>query len=113
MKNLIIIAGIGLLIINITAGIIVKKYLIFNQLLADQAIIFTTVLLFLLSNSKIKDGYKIGLSFVLPIILLIKLTLSLLSPGNFSDNYYFLGILGLSILEVLLILSAKSVNKFA
>lgn len=102
-----------LLAINSVAFLIISNYNLFNYLLVDFVIIYTFVFLYLLNLTEMKDGYKIGLGFAYPIILVIKIILSLLSPSYFSNNYLILILLVICLIELTIFLSAKYMNKYA
>jgi hypothetical protein len=113
MKKIVVIVGICLLLINSVAILIISDYYLFNYLLIDFVIIYTFTFLYLLNVISIKDGYRITLGFAYPILLLIKIFFAIISPPIFLDNYLLLIILIICLVELLIFLSVKYLNKYA
>jgi hypothetical protein len=67
MKNLLLIAGFILIVLNTLIGLMISKYSPFNYLMVDLSLLISTVLIYLFSNSNISDGYKIGLTVLFAI----------------------------------------------
>ena len=110
MRKIILIIGGVLLLINSLSGLIISIYPLFNWLLVDVVLLFNTILIYWISNSTIKDGFKISLLYLLPIAGFITLLLALYSPYKFINNYCFLGILIIAGIEAMLVFICKSIK---
>ncbi len=113
MRNLLIITGIMLILLNTIIGLIISKYSPFNYLMVDFSILLSTILIYLFSNSNISTGYKIGLTVLFLFIGLIKIILSIIAQPHFQDNLYIVSVLGILTFEITCLLSAFAMKKFA
>jgi FtsH-binding integral membrane protein len=113
MKNLLIVTGILLIILNTIIGLIVTKYSPFNYIMVDFSILISTILIYLFSNSIVSTGYKIGLTTMFFFTGLIKIILSIIAQPHFQDNIYLVTILGIITFEITCLLSAFAMKKFA
>ena len=113
MKNLLIIAGFILIVLNTLIGLMISQYSPFNYLMVDLSLLISTVLIYLFSNSNISDGYKIGLTVLFAITGLAKVVCSLVAPQHSQDNFLIVVVLGLISFEALCLLSAFAMKKFA
>ena len=113
MKNLLLIAGFILIMLNTLIGLMISKYSPFNYLMVDLSLLLSTVLIYLFYNSNISDGYKIGLTVLFAITGLAKVVCSLAAPQHFQDNLLIVVVLGLISCETLCLLSAFAMKKFA
>jgi FtsH-binding integral membrane protein len=112
MKNLLIVTGIILIILNTIIGLIVTKYSPFNYLMVDFSVLISTILIYLFSNSNVSTGYKIGLTTFFSFTGLIKIILSIIAQPHFQDNLYLTTILGIIAFEIICLLSAFEMKKF-
>jgi FtsH-binding integral membrane protein len=113
MKNLLLIAGFILIVLNTLIGLMISKYSPFNYLMVDLSLLISTVLIYLFSNSNISDGYKIGFTVLFAITGLAKVVCSIVAPQHFQDNFLIVVVLGLISFEALCLLSAFAMKKFA
>lgn len=113
MKNLLIVTGIILIILNTIIGLMITNYLKFNYLMVDLSILISTILIYVFSNSNISTGYKIGLTVLFFFTGLIKVILSIIAQPHFQDNLYLVTILGIITFEITCLLSAFAMKKFA
>lgn len=113
MKNLLLIAGFILIVLNTLIGLMISKYTPFNYLMVDFSLLISTVLIYLFSNSNISDGYKIGLTVLFAITGLTKVICSIAAPQHFQDNFLIVVVLGLISFETLCLLSAFAMKKFS
>jgi hypothetical protein len=113
MKNLLLIAGVILIVFNTLIGLMISKYAPFNYLMVDLSILISTVLIYLFSNTNISDAYKIGLTVLFAITGLIKVVCSIVAPQHFKDNFLIVVVLGIISFEVLCLMSAFAMKKFA
>ncbi len=113
MKNLLIVTGIILIILNTIIGLLITNYLKFNYLMVDFSILISTVLIYLFSNTNISTGFKIGLTIFFLFTGLIKIILSVIAQPQFQDNLYLVTILGIITFEITCLFSAFAIKKFA
>jgi hypothetical protein len=110
MSKITIYLGSIFVIANTIIGLLFTNYLIFKWLIVDATLIFNTILVLLLLSKEISNGYKIGLSFIYPLMCLLSILLILLSPLKFKDNYFVLGFIFIVVFEVSLYLISKKIN---
>ena len=91
----------------------ITKYSSFNYLMVDLSLLISTILIYLFSNSNISDGYKIGLTVLFTITGLAKVVCSIVAPQHFQDNFLIIVVIGLICFEVLCLMSAFAMKKFA
>lgn len=110
MTKFILFSGSSFVVINTIVGLLLSKYLLFNWLSVDGVLIINTIIIYKLSTDKISDGYKIGLSFIYPILCLVSVVLAILSPDKFKDNYYLIAFILIILIEISLYLIAKNIK---
>jgi FtsH-binding integral membrane protein len=81
--------------------------------MVDLSLLISTTLIHLFSNSNISDGYKISLIVLFSITGLAKVVCSIVSPNHLQDNFLIVVVLGIISFEVLCLLSAFTMKKFA
>jgi hypothetical protein len=105
MKNIVLIAGLLFLILNIVAGLLISSYNNFNDGLVAFAIISTTVVIYILFNIKKGDLTRMFLTFIFILTGFLKILFSLFSVSTFRNNYSILCILGLIFVEIIILLA--------
>ncbi|MBF2708332.1 hypothetical protein [Flavobacterium soyangense] len=113
MKNLFLIIGVILILLNTLTGILISTYHPFNYLMVDFSILFSTFLIYLFSNSNISTGYKIGLTAIFILTGLIKIVFCLVSSPQLQDNFLMISVLGILAFEITCIISAFTMRKFS
>ena len=111
MRVLIIIISFILILFNVLAGIIIKDYLLGNIVASSCVILINAILLLLLSNSGMKDAFKISYSLLFPFFGIIEFILAILSPNTWKDNIYYVIILGFIALQFILLFAATKTTK--
>ena len=86
MKNLTLVIGGIILLLNLVIGLIFTSYKPFNIGLNSAIIILNTLILYSLGVAQIKDGFKISLSFLFLIAAVIEFILALFIPESFENN---------------------------
>jgi len=86
MKNLTLVIGGIILLLNLVMGLIFSSYKPFNIGLNSVVIILNTLILYSLGVAQIKDGFKISLSFLFLIAAVIEFILALFVPESFENN---------------------------
>jgi hypothetical protein len=113
MKNIFTYIGIVLFLLNSFVGLIFSKYNFYNWLTNDIIIIINTFLLSLLANSKQKDGFKISLSFILPVIGAIQFIIGSIMQNKTQDNILLITIVFLFSIQFSLLLLGKIFTKYS
>ncbi len=113
MKHIFIYIGLLLLILNSIFGLISSTYKPLNWISNDIIIICNTLLLGFLANSKLKDGFKISMSFILPIIGLIQLIFGLFLNEHSLNSLSLISIIGLFGIQIFFLLIGKVFSKYA
>ena len=110
MKNIYIIIGAVVVLINSLIGLIFSSYQTFNWLTSDVVIIINALLLHFLSHSKISDGFKVSLTFIFPVLGLISFFFSLRLEDQLENNISLVGILILTAIQIILLIIANSLK---
>jgi FtsH-binding integral membrane protein len=113
MKNLLLVTGFILIILNTLIGLLISKYLLFNYLMVDLSLVISTSLTYLFANSNISDGYKIGLTSMLTLTGLIKVVCCIITSPYFQNNVLIVTFLVVTAFEILCLISAFAMKKFA
>ena len=86
MKNLTLVIGGIILLLNLVIGMIFSSYKPFNIGLNSAVIIVNTLMLYIIGVSQIKDGFKISLSFLFLIAGVIEFKLAFFVPDTWENN---------------------------
>jgi hypothetical protein len=90
MKNIIIIIGFFLIVLNTTVGLIFSDYQQHNLMFANASILLSTLVMYTSYQISIADGFKIGFTLLFMISGIIRLICSIVSPDHLADNIAFL-----------------------
>lgn len=111
MKKSIIIVGSILCIVNLLLVLIISAYGCINLIAATVIVVLTTIMLLVVNNSvRLKDGYKVSMNVIIPIIGTIQYLIGIFMPSQFSDNWGLITILVLIALEAILLAAANSIS---
>lgn len=113
MKNLTLVIGGIVLVLNLVIGLIFSFYKPFNIGLNSGVIIVNTLLLYTLGVSQIKDGFKISLSFLFLIAALIEFIMVLFVPKSFENNVTLTILILMFAGQVILFIIAYYVSKIS
>ena len=113
MKKLIIISGIFFIVLNTVAYLIFSMYALFNNILVSFSILSSFSMMYILSNKKNADAYRIAMSFVYSFLGLVKIFISFYSKPTFADNFSIIWILGIIFVEIILLFLIGYMNKHA
>ncbi len=92
-------------------GLIVTAFGWFNIIISTLIIVLTTIILLAVFNlMNLKDGYKVSLSFIIPILGVIEYVLSVFMPNRMSDNWCLILIILLFLAEVVIVSVAQTVS---
>jgi len=111
MKNITLITGIILFVANLLFGSILTVYPAFNMWLNSGVIVATTVLLYIVGQITLKDGFKISLTFLFGIFGLIAFALGLFAPQQYKDNWYLIVIVLIVTFEASILTITHIVSK--
>jgi hypothetical protein len=103
MKNLILLTGIVLILINTISGLIFQDYATHKMLFADFSIILSTGLLYLMLQIKTADGFKIGFTLLFAITGLIRFICAVSSSSEFKNNFAVLIFISILCIECVLV----------
>lgn len=111
MKKSIIVIGSILFIINLLLGLIISAYGCVNLFVSTAIILLTTIILLVVNDyMRLKDGYKVSLNVIIPIIGTVQFLIGIFMPRQFSDNWGLIAILILTAFEVILLIAANSIS---
>ena len=113
MKNTFIYTGILILLLNSVVGLIVSAYDVFNWMVNDGVIVFNTILLMSLAVSKIKDGFKFGLSILFMALSIVEFVIGLFLENSFNDNWLLILMLVAVLVQVASMVVVRSLSKYA
>ena len=107
MKNLILIIGFGLILLNTLFGLIISFYSVFNWLSVDSVLLINTILLHSIAQSKIKDGFKIGITFLFPLLSLVQIIMGIIMNNSIENNIPLVVILLILFIQFFFFVMAK------
>lgn len=90
MRNTFLFFGIGLIFLNVLAGLIFHFYSSFNCALSSTVLAFNYAFGHLMYSSIIKDGFKISFSFIFSFIGFLQFVISLFIVPRFENNHLIL-----------------------
>lgn len=103
---LIIILGL-----NVLTGAMFPAYEWFNVGFSSGVVVANYLLIYLLYETAVKDGFRVSLTFIFPLLALTEFVLAIISPAEFSNNGYLLGVISLFMLQLLIYLIVYIVSK--
>ncbi len=101
MKKVIWAIGMALLLFNILLNLIISSYSLFNGLMADLSIAISTVLIYFSASSRLDDGYKIGLTWLLSVTGFARMLCCIVLPQNTGNNILLIIAAGILLMEIL------------
>ena len=110
MKKVIIILGLCFLITNVFLGCMLTRFHSFNILMSCLSIILTAIFLLTSLILNLKDGYRISFLFLFTSLGIVQYILSVLSPNQFSDNWYLLIYIIITVAEIVLLVSGNAIS---
>lgn len=113
MKNLTLVIGGIILLLNIVIGLIFSSYKPFNIGLNSAVIIVNTLMLYSFGVVQIKDGFKVSLSFLFLITAAIEYILVLFVPETWKDNAALMTLILLLAGQIILYVIAYFVSKIS
>ena len=113
MKNLYLIFGLVLLVLNTIIGLIFTGYSIFNFISSDIIILINTLLIFIISNSKISDGFKVSFSFIFPLLGFVSFILACIMDNKLNDNISLTGVIIIFSIQISILIFTSFLKKTA
>ena len=111
MNKTILWIGCVFALLNLLIGLIVSAYGGVNIAVTTVIIILTIVILLGVNGSLgLKDGFKVSLNFIIPVIGLIEYFFALFMPNRFTDNWCLIVILILLAFDALILIGTKSIS---
>ena len=111
MKNLTLIIGVLILIVNVLLGLILSSYSTFSMGLNSAIIAAHIGLLCGVSTMQLKDGFRYSLNCLFTGLGFVEFILGLFSPDRFEDNGFLVFVLFMLLLEVVLLLGGNFICK--
>ena len=113
MKNLTLIIGGIILLLNVAIGLIFSAYKPFNIVLNSAVIIVNTLILYSLSIIQIKDGFRIALPFLFLVAATIEFLLGFFVPETLENSITLTMLILLLTGQVILYAIAYFVSKIS
>ena len=111
MKSIFPITGLVLFAANGLFGLLLSGYDNFNLAFTSIVIAVTTLLLYLTTTIKMKDGFIVGLSFLFALFGIIEYILGLVSPQEVQDNGYIIASFVLVAIEIITLIICNITSK--
>ena len=111
MKGLSFILGLLVLAINIVAGKILSAYAPFNMWANCIVIIVNVILLWLVDIVHMKDGFRVSLYSLFPLLGVIEFLCIAFCPSQLEDNGAVISVLLLILLQIVLLLAANQASR--
>lgn len=111
MKTIIILITGLCLIMNILCGFIISSYSTFNCGVTSGIIILNAIIMLIVSEITLKDGFRISLNVLFPIMAIIEFIVGLFSPDRLQDNGFLVFILIALLWEGIIIIITNQISK--
>lgn len=111
MKHLTIIIALILLAVNCLLGFLLSGYEHFNVGANCAVIVINAILIWLLGNTQLKDGFRYSLGILYPIIALIEFLCIAFCKPHYEDNVAVAFVLIAIILQIIILIIANYVSK--
>tara|TARA_B110000285_G_scaffold60337_1_gene69231 strand:+ start:370 stop:708 length:339 start_codon:yes stop_codon:yes gene_type:complete len=111
MKNIFLFGGILAILMNSLAGIVLSSFPVYNWILADISILFSTGFIFVLYTRFLDNAFKIAFTLLFLISGLIRYVLSLLAHSELENNWVILFMGGILFIEVFLFIFGVVLRK--
>jgi hypothetical protein len=107
MKKIILIIGIVLIILNTLIGFMSSSYNESNIVLVDISLLISIGLIYGLFETKLADGFKIGLTVFFIITGFIRMLVALFSNEDVKDNFSIIILLVILTFEIICFVVSK------
>ena len=110
MKRIVLFTCTTLLITNFLFGLLLSSYEWFNVLLSSGIIILFGIFMLLIGIMQLKDGFRLSLYVLYPILGFIELILSLFSPNKIMDNWVIIVLTLIVVFQLILLFITKVIS---
>jgi hypothetical protein len=110
MKRLIILTTIILLVVNGLLGLILTAYQSTNVYLNSAVILFSGIILWVVSSTHLKDAFKISLTSLFAIVGGIEYILGFFAPNEWSNNWFAILVIAVLTIEIIFVLLTNFVT---
>lgn len=100
-----------MLVVNVLAGALLKCYEWSNVGCTSAVMVCNFLLWIAVQSSKMKEAFKISLSFIFPVLEVAELVLAVLAPAQVEDNVYLVSVVSLMAIQLLLYLCLNLVSQ--
>lgn len=111
MKNVTLISGVILLIVNLLLGLVISAYDSFNVGVNCCVIALTTVLVYSLKVIRLKDAFVASFTILFFLMGLVEFVLGLFAGSKLEDNWWLALIIISMAFELIALLIATTVSK--
>lgn len=111
MKKTIIFSTIGLIAVNLLAGVILSRYHLFNIAATSVVILLTGCLNYIAATIPLKDTYRVAHYYLFSLLGVVMLLLMLFSPHQLKDNWCVVVSIAIVALESIALFITYKVNQ--
>jgi hypothetical protein len=101
---LISVTGLGIVLVNLLAGLIYPTYNVFNNILVSFSILSTTIMFYLIFSHHKVTTFPFALAVIFGLSGLTKLGLSIFSDDHWRNNMLVLLIMTITVVEATIIM---------
>lgn len=87
MKKTIIFSTVGLIAVNLLAGVILSRYHLFNVTTTSVVILLNGCLNYIAATIPLKDAYRVAHYYLFSLLGVVMFLLMLSSPHQLKDNW--------------------------
>lgn len=110
MKRPIILTTIILLVVNGLLGLILTAYQSTNVYLNSAVILFSGIILWVVSSTHLKDAFKISLTSIFAIVGGIEYILGFFAPNEWRNNWFAILMIVILAIEIIIVLVTNLVT---
>lgn len=111
MKKVIVFITLVLAAANVLAGVLITEYHLFNAIATSMALLLTGGLLYVVTQSSLRDAFKVSYTFLFIFIGLVIYLLMLVSKPQMQDNWCIITSVLLIVFEAVILYIAIWVSK--
>lgn len=111
MKNIILIIGSALLVMNMLLGLVISAYSPFNMWLNCVVVIINTILVYLVSIVKLKEAFRISMFLLFQILGFVEFLCGFFVAPKWDDNPLIILVLIMLFVQTFLLVMTNYVSK--
>jgi len=111
MKNIILIIGALLIALNTLIGLMISGYPTQNFMLANLSLALSACVVYFAANSKMANGFKIGLTILFFFTGIIRFFCVALAPERLENNAAFIAAIVILFIEIICLSASIMVSK--